>query len=450
MTQLINLLDQEGFLPAQQGQVIEQISHSKGVPFVCSVLELGIVDEDDLFTLFKNHSTYSAWDHFSQFERQAQKQAQDIANEHRALMEEFEVYPLALDKGVLFLACTDPSDRSIIQRLEFFLNYRVKPILAKKSQIQTALKGLQSDYQPRPRKFPITDLIPFISDNRKIKQLHQQGYSVPDLDEKVKIARARLDEKHAKELEQSSSEPQTPTSSFTPSELDFIDPTEDGHLSELVKEIGVDVPQEIQAQTDEQRITGAQSNATKATRQRQAPTISWSPDPKVASVQRARLATSVSAQNNKSVQEAVKGFALAGILQGIVALRTSGATGYLALAHWRRADDKSMFYTDDEIQHYISEEVNSFLDSLVFEGQKTYNLDEVDPPEELRRFSVWANSDQALSIFRQTSKDEYRVEVIILGITDDTLNSNNDLQNEIAELLVALAKSYGVDTKKSY
>src|SRR5690606_8551117 len=137
-----------------------------------------------------NNSTYSSWDESTEFSRQSEKKALDSVQAFLPLMEEFEIYPLSREDGVMVIACTDPSDRALMQKLEFFLNCRVKPVLAKKSQIHAALRAIKSDFLPRPHKIPLDELLPHVSHVRQLRHLSQSGYDVPTLDERVRIAQS--------------------------------------------------------------------------------------------------------------------------------------------------------------------------------------------------------------------------------------------------------------------
>ncbi len=464
MSSLVHILDQAGYLPAPQGKVIEEICRHSGVPFVGSILELGIVDEDDLYILFKKNSTYAAWDHLAEFDRAAQKLAFDSMQTFLPVMEEFEVYPLALDNGVLIMACTDPSDREMIQQLEFFMNCRIKPILAKKSQIHAALRTVKSDFFPRQNKFPLEKLLPHVANVRQLKHLVHDGYDVPTLDEKIKIV---LNRKKAKEDEIQSAA-QAANTANNENQENFVSISEvpdlkevldeklveestfeaEGHLAELAKEMTDEYEVSEESSVSQEIPEDAPPKVFVATRHhKQPPRIKWSADPVTVAVQKARLATYIAPHNTKSVQESTKGFALAGLIQGLVAIKLPNDPSFQALAHWRRADDKSMFYCDEGIQHYVNEDVNKYLVELEYEGCETIDLDAKDPPDCLRRFSVWANSEQSLYVYRQLSDDADERDLVLLAVADRSLIENAGLQNEISELMKALVNTFGAPSK---
>jgi hypothetical protein len=70
-----------------------------------------------------------------------------------ALLERLEVLPLELKGNTLVVAMADPLDEEVLQQLDFFLSYKIQPVITTTTAIHSTLKGIVGNYSPKRSSF---------------------------------------------------------------------------------------------------------------------------------------------------------------------------------------------------------------------------------------------------------------------------------------------------------
>ena len=138
MSRLGTFLVQEGILTASDRQVIKRESSALHGSFARSVLALGLLDEDELSALIASKTSFPlvAKDIFYEMDP-------DIANlVPLHILAWLEVLPLSKSEGSLRVAMVDPTDQDAISQLGFFTGLRIRPVIAKMSEISRGLRKI--------------------------------------------------------------------------------------------------------------------------------------------------------------------------------------------------------------------------------------------------------------------------------------------------------------------
>ncbi len=138
MSRLGAFLVQEGILTVADRQVIKRESAAYHGSFARSVLAMGLLDEDELSALLTAKTG-------------CQQVAKDILQELDPVVGTMipihvltwlEVLPLSVSDGLLRLAMVDTTDQDAINQIKFFTGLRVKPMIAKLSEIHRGLRQI--------------------------------------------------------------------------------------------------------------------------------------------------------------------------------------------------------------------------------------------------------------------------------------------------------------------
>lgn len=138
MSRLGAFLVQEGILTAADRQIIKRESAAYHGSFARSVLAMGLLDEDELSALMATKTG-------------CQQVAKDIMHELDPsvgnmvplhVLTWLEVLPLSVSDGLLRLAMVDPTDQDAMNQIKFFTGLRVKPMIARLSEIHRGLASL--------------------------------------------------------------------------------------------------------------------------------------------------------------------------------------------------------------------------------------------------------------------------------------------------------------------
>jgi hypothetical protein len=138
MSRLGAFLVQEGILSAADRQMIKRESAAYHGSFARSVLAMGLLDEDELTALMASKTG-------------CLQVAKDIMHDLDPavatlvplhVLAWLEVVPLSVNDGLLRLAMVDTTDQDAINQVRFFTGLRIKPMIAKLSEIHRALQRI--------------------------------------------------------------------------------------------------------------------------------------------------------------------------------------------------------------------------------------------------------------------------------------------------------------------
>lgn len=146
MSRLGAFLVQEGILTAADRKMIKRESLAFHGSFARSVLAMRILDEDELSSLLAAKTG-------------CQQVAKDILHDldpevaklvSLPILTWLEVLPLSVSEGLLRLAMVDTTDQDAINQIKFFTGLRIRPMIARQSEIRRGLRRLGATYEGEP------------------------------------------------------------------------------------------------------------------------------------------------------------------------------------------------------------------------------------------------------------------------------------------------------------
>lgn len=187
ISELATLLLKEQIISKSDYLSIKKMCGHQPNAFVKSILALGIVEDDGLAKFIADRTHYERIDNTKLINL---VDFDSIAKLDTFIFTQLEVLPLAIKDNYLYVVMPDPLDKSVYRQIEFFTNKKLKAFIAPLNIIQTTLKQLFPNYQPKQTDFEmfLNNYSESATQRRYLTDLQNQKVQELIQDEDIKTA----------------------------------------------------------------------------------------------------------------------------------------------------------------------------------------------------------------------------------------------------------------------